>query len=1148
MFGFRWPTSSSLVRRGRAIPRFVLTVGALGGLLVVAVPASAPAMLAGRARAGTASRLSGTGFARIGRAPSLSVATAMRLGPLPSTQPLQIEVALNPRDPAALARYASEVSTPGSPLYRKYINKGAFARTFGPKTSVIRSVRNHLSALGLRLGPTSGNGLLISIRTTAKVAEAAFRLHLERYRLASSRIAFANTTAPSVPEAIAPYVMGIVGLNNLSRLRPMIAWPKRLVTGASGKQGAEAGGGSMPSNSLSLRPKLAFPVSHSSGPAPCPSAASTASNNSSYTANQIASAYGLTAAYGKGSLGSGETIALYELAPFSVSDIQQYQSCYGTSTTVTPIPVDGGGTPGTGGSAEDTLDIEDAIGLAPQAKINVYEAPNTAVGSVAGYNQIAIDDSAQVVSSSWGTCDAHASSSAVKAENTLFEQMAIQGQTVLVAAGDSGSAACKTTPMTSVSCTGASFCAAVDAFGAFLTWNGTSWSQPSVIDQGGGGLTSVSCVSSSFCMAVDNSGRVLFYPGGALWSAPEPVDLAGGGLTSVSCASTTFCGAVDASGNALIYSIQAGSSTATWSQPYAADPNGGGLTSVSCTSSSFCMAVDMKGDELYYLNGTWSLPASIDPAGNPFSAVSCVSEYFCVAVDSDFIVYMFVNGSEYTAVLTVDSGSPTSATCSSTTFCAIVDAAGNVYTYNGSSWAGPNALDSKAGLSSASCTGSAPFCAAVDVSGNAITENGTGPISGPSVVDDVLSPGSPASDPYVTGVGGTSMTAIGPPPTETVWNDGPGSAGSGGISSSWPMPTWQSNSGVTGVINSYSSGTPCVKSIGTAKYCRQEPDVSAAADPNHGYVIYYKGAWTVIGGTSAAAPTWASLLALVNESCGVKLGFANPLLYQAAKNDPSVFNDLTSGNNDSYGNHGGKYPATRGYDMASGLGTPNGAALQSYVCSHVPVTPPPTGVASGYRFVASDGGIFSFKAPFYGSMGGKPLNAPIVGMAADPATGGYWFVASDGGIFSFKAPFYGSMGGKHLNAPIVGMASTPDGKGYWFVASDGGIFSFGDATFYGSMGGKHLNAPIVGMAADPATGGYWFVASDGGIFSFKAPFYGSMGGKPLNAPIVGMAAAPATGGYWFVASDGGIFSFKAPFYGSMGGKPLNAPIVGMAVS
>jgi hypothetical protein len=122
---------------------------------------------------------------------------------------------------------------------------------------------------------------------------------------------------------------------------------------------------------------------------------------------------------------------------------------------------------------------------------------------------------------------------------------------------------------------------------------------------------------------------------------------------------------------------------------------------------------------------------------------------------------------------------------------------------------------------------------------------------------------------------------------------------------------------------------------------------------------------------------------------------------------------------------------------------------------------------------------------------------------------GYWEVASDGGIFSFgTAPFYGSMGGKPLNAPIVGMAATPTGGGYWMDASDGGIFSFGTATFYGSMGGKPLNQPMVGMAPTTTGGGYWLVAADGGIFSFgNAQFHGSMGGKPLNKPIVGMAAS-----------------------------------------
>ena len=242
--------------------------------------------------------------------------------------------------------------------------------------------------------------------------------------------------------------------------------------------------------------------------------------------------------------------------------------------------------------------------------------------------------------------------------------------------------------------------------------------------------------------------------------------------------------------------------------------------------------------------------------------------------------------------------------------------------------------------------------------------------------------------------------------------------------------------------------------------------------------------------------------------------------------------------------------AAGGYTLTASSGSLASATSSSFTVTAVTQPQPPPSTPPGYRFVASDGGIFSFgDAKFYGSMGGKRLNAPIVGMAEDPATGGYWFVASDGGIFSFNAPFYGSMGGKHLNAPIVGMASTPNGGGYWFVASDGGIFSFGNAKFYGSMGGKHLNAPIVGMAADPATGGYWFVASDGGIFSFNAPFLGSMGAKHLDAPIVGMASTPSGGGYWFVASDGGIFSFgNAPFHGSMGGKPLNARIVGMATN
>jgi hypothetical protein len=82
-------------------------------------------------------------------------------------------------------------------------------------------------------------------------------------------------------------------------------------------------------------------------------------------------------------------------------------------------------------------------------------------------------------------------------------------------------------------------------------------------------------------------------------------------------------------------------------------------------------------------------------------------------------------------------------------------------------------------------------------------------------------------------------------------------------------------------------------------------------------------------------------------------------------------------------------------------------------------------------------------------MGGTHLNKPVVGMAAN-GVGGYWLVASDGGLFSFHATFYGSLGGIPLVSPVTGMAATSDAGGYWMVAGDGGVFAFGDAPFWGS--------------------------------------------------------------------------------------------------
>ncbi|GAB1639660.1 fibronectin type III domain-containing protein [Krasilnikovia sp. MM14-A1259] len=200
--------------------------------------------------------------------------------------------------------------------------------------------------------------------------------------------------------------------------------------------------------------------------------------------------------------------------------------------------------------------------------------------------------------------------------------------------------------------------------------------------------------------------------------------------------------------------------------------------------------------------------------------------------------------------------------------------------------------------------------------------------------------------------------------------------------------------------------------------------------------------------------------------------------------------------------------------------------------------------------VASDGGVFAYAgAPFFGSMGGQPLNAPMVGIAATPSGQGYWLVGADGGVFAYgDAVFAGSMAGKPLNRPVVGITGTPSGRGYWLVAADGGVFPYGDAVFAGSMGGKPLNAPVVGIAATPSGRGYWLAAADGGVFAYgDAVFAGSMAGKPLNGAIVGISAAPGGRGYWLAGRDGGVFALGvAPFVGSLGQTGSTRPIVTIA--
>lgn len=165
----------------------------------------------------------------------------------------------------------------------------------------------------------------------------------------------------------------------------------------------------------------------------------------------------------------------------------------------------------------------------------------------------------------------------------------------------------------------------------------------------------------------------------------------------------------------------------------------------------------------------------------------------------------------------------------------------------------------------------------------------------------------PASSPYVMGCGGTTLKLSGETITgEDVWNDLSQSEGAtgGGVSETFAVPSFQSNAGVPKAPNGFAG--------------RGVPDVAGDADPETGYNVVVDGQQTVIGGTSAVAPLWAGLIALINQSIGKSAGYLNPLMYTASVE--STMHDIESGNN-------GAYSAGPGWDACTGLGSPDGSKL-----------------------------------------------------------------------------------------------------------------------------------------------------------------------------------------------------------------------------
>jgi kumamolisin len=221
------------------------------------------------------------------------------------------------------------------------------------------------------------------------------------------------------------------------------------------------------------------------------------------------------------------------------------------------------------------------------------------------------------------------------------------------------------------------------------------------------------------------------------------------------------------------------------------------------------------------------------------------------------------------------------------------------------SWGGPESTWAQSSMTSLddACQSAAALGVTITV---AAGDNG----SSDGVTDGKNHVDFPASSPHVLACGGTELAGSGSTiASETVWNDASegGGATGGGYSAVFPVPAWQ-----TGVTGFSGSG-------------RGVPDVAGDASPESGYNILVDGQQEVVGGTSAVAPLYAALFALINQQKGSSVGFVNPTLYP----DPTDFRDITQGNN-------GSYSAGPGWDACTGLGSPNGQEIAQALAAAAP--------------------------------------------------------------------------------------------------------------------------------------------------------------------------------------------------------------------
>ncbi len=340
--------------------------------------------------------------------------SARRISSVRGNQIFDFRIVLPSKDQAGLDQMVQQVYNPKSPLYRKYLTHLQIIQQFGASLVDLPTVLSELGSYGLTVYGQSDDGRVLKILGTAAGVRRAFHVNMNNYIGPDGKGYFSIDADPTLEPVLAGKISGIVGLDNMRKFINHSRRERYLGPWINHAQ-----------SSLVVQPMLKLRRPAFSGPA------------GSVAPGDLLTAYNLN---GVASTGGGQTLALFELDGYTPSDITQYTTLFNLHPVppLSVVPVDGGFVGVGANTGEVVLDIDMAIALSPGlAGIHVYEAdqnsnPNAWVDE---WNQIFTDDNASVVSCSWGLSETDLG---LGYDHTVFQLMALQGQTVFVSTGDSG--------------------------------------------------------------------------------------------------------------------------------------------------------------------------------------------------------------------------------------------------------------------------------------------------------------------------------------------------------------------------------------------------------------------------------------------------------------------------------------------------------------------------------------------------------------------------------------------------------------------------------------------------------------------------------------------------------------------------------------